>query len=309
MSFSIMCSDIEWVIIIIHIIKYNNLNGEDLTVQTKKSIRKVEKIILFLFVAYLILTYIAIVSVPVIELIFQWAGVDQSGKIIFNQETQIWRIQNVLYYSMKTWLLVLNILIALFQLVIFCFLLRFLKNNLHYYYSTLWKSLFILMFLCEVYFASNILLFLDFPYLISAKRFLINDLEFKLIWTKSKLILWWIVAIATYIPYYFLVFITVRDVNFEIYLKDIMKGARIIEYYPSTTIFVVHNSSVLDEETKTNLLRWYNSSTITLRDNINWSPSASNDSLRIEYISEDTNNSLYKKEYLQWRQEEQKHFQ
>ena len=66
-----MCSDIEWVIIIIHIIKYNNLNGEDLTVQTKKSIRKVEKIILFLFVAYLILTYIAIVSVPVIELIFQ----------------------------------------------------------------------------------------------------------------------------------------------------------------------------------------------------------------------------------------------
>ena len=260
MSFSNMCSDIEWVIIIIHIIKYNNLNGEDLTVQTKKSIRKVEKIILFLFVAYLILTYIAIVSVPVIELIFQWAGVDQSGKIIFNQETQIWRIQNVLYYSMKTWLLVLNILIALFQLVIFCFLLRFLKNNLHYYYSTLWKSLFILMFLCEVYFASNILLFLDFPYLISAKRFLINDLEFKLIWTKSKLILWWIVAIATYIPYYFLVFITVRDVNFEIYLKDIMKGARIIEYYPSTTIFVVHNSSVLDEETKTQLLRWYNSS-------------------------------------------------
>ena len=133
-----------------------------------------------------------------------------------------------------------------------------------------------------------------------------------------------IINILTKIPFYILVYLNIKDINFEMYLRDVMKGAGIIQYYPSNTVFIIDRSSSSEpKDIKSNLLTSFNDSSTIVLNNQRDVPMFINGSSHFAYQSMDTsvndtsamdssvmdtsvNEDLYKQDYLKYKNEERK---
>ena len=314
------------VIMMMHMVQYNYLYSESLKTIALARVRFKEKVIWAIFLFYVIFTNLLVIVIAIIQLTSDWSMLDSDGKISYITESSACKAYKILDQIMDVHSIVSISWIIVVELLIFAILIRLLFKNLHFYYSKLLKSLILQVILCELYFGFLFIKIWNLRYFMKNYRFLLTLKHFKLEYSTGELVVWMIINILTKIPFYILVYLNIKDINFEMYLRDVMKGAGIIQYYPSNTVFIIDRSSSSEpKDIKSNLLTSFNDSSTIVLNNQRDMPMFINGSSHFAYQSMDTsvndtsamdssvmdtsvNEDLYKQDYLKYKNEERKLF-
>jgi len=137
--------------------------------------------------------------------------------------------------------LVIDSLILIFELVLYYKISKLLKEQLHFYYQKKKKDLLILTIVSILFFIIQIILKLPIKYFNSKADIMIYLNNFKIDkreFTVLEFVFVMVIDIAAYAPLFFHVYFNIRNINFKVYLREVLKGYCLEHKYRISSGFI-----------------------------------------------------------------------
>ena len=216
-----------------------------------------------------------------------------NGTEISERDTHIWKtflwvrkyIHKILFEALKFFVLVCEV-------VLYIFLIRILKSELHFYYSRNKYNLIVLLVASWVFFWMSIILFFT-----RFNDFDPDEVYYQGTWKINtypllEIILYMIIDLFSYFPMFVYVYFNIKNINFKLYVEKSLKGIEVYDHYSTISIFIRKSCC----KSKTRLLSSHRSSQFLLKSPYSENLSSEEDEKDSSVLLDD-----YKQEYLSVR--------
>ena len=237
-----------WATMIMHLKYYKTISPEnkDAYHAIKKTINRNEKIIMAVYILILIISNFINIYIIAIQIIWNWShkvhNTSKNINTIQRYDIKIWKsIYFMMDYALHWYKYGMMIILWTSQIVLFYMLRHELKRELHYYYRKTKRGLRLIVFLTITYFMAHFTYIFDFYYM-NIKRDIILYLDnFPCKYTVSETIFSMFISFTINTPLYMLCYYSIKNINFSIYLCDILWWLDLYQYYPEASIFTINH--------------------------------------------------------------------
>jgi hypothetical protein len=132
-----------------------------------------------------------------------------------------------------------------FELLLFFIITKMLKKELNFYYEKKKWDLLILTFASLLFFVVRLLMTIDNDYFNLRPDVIlyVGNFDEKVNFKTSKFVGIMLFDILSYAPIIFHAYFNMRNINFKIYLLEIMKGYLVNEHYDRASIYLITNKT------------------------------------------------------------------